>query len=420
MNSYPTATAPPVRTELRIWRAALLTFLLAAGTGMFLRFGLLHGFPGGLQFGDVRHAHSHLMFFGWATPVLMLLLLKLTGRNRGRAVPLLLGAVLLTSLSTYVPFLLSGYRFTVIGSRALPLSMIASALCGLTWYAFLFMWLRRNRQADRQPADVFFSAALVLLLLSSLAAASLAFAGILHWGTAAINSLAMFFLELFAEGWFGLAVIGVAYRLHPAARVGRGARTGLLLLSSGLVMRCLADALLANGIGNPVFFVHSGNFLAGSGMFLALAPLAAVLLRQRPGLWHVTIALLGLKGTFDLLFTVPYVSALSDAAGLRVLYLHAFLLGAVSIGLIAAARRVWGRRAFRLPWLFTAAVLVMTGALLPVSGAWPAAWAGRWTLQLAAWTSGLPIITAAAGLLLGPPAAERRSPVGVADGAASP
>ena len=29
------------------------------------------GLPGGLAYVNVRHAHSHLMFFGWVTPALM-------------------------------------------------------------------------------------------------------------------------------------------------------------------------------------------------------------------------------------------------------------------------------------------------------------------------------------------------------------
>lgn len=397
---FPAGSGGGRNWEIRTWRSTLLLFLLAAGTGVFLRFGLLNGFPGGLLFPDVRHAHSHLMFFGWATPVLMVLLLKLTGRDGGKPVRFLLGAVLLTALSTFVPFLLSGYRFTVIGGRALPLSMIASGLCGMTWYAFLVLWLVRSRRAERRPTDAFFSAALILLLLSSVAAAALAPAGVFRWGPAVINSLAMFFLELFAEGWFGLALIGIAYRLHPEVRFGSPAKTGLWLLSSGLVMRCLADALLTNGIAGTTFFVHAGNLLAGSGMLLILAPLAALLRRRQFGLWHVVWGLLALKGVFDLLFTVPALSALSDAAGLRVFYLHAFLLGAISIGLIAAARHVWGERAFSQPWLFTAAVLVMTASLLPISGAWPRAWTGRWTLVAAAWTSTLPVLAAAAGLLL--------------------
>lgn len=43
------------------WWGALGCFTIAAATGAGYRFGLLRGFPWGLQLADVRHAHSQLM-----------------------------------------------------------------------------------------------------------------------------------------------------------------------------------------------------------------------------------------------------------------------------------------------------------------------------------------------------------------------
>lgn len=48
----------------RIWKAALVGFIIAGATGSLMRFGMIHGYPAGLQFVNVRHAHSHLMYFG--------------------------------------------------------------------------------------------------------------------------------------------------------------------------------------------------------------------------------------------------------------------------------------------------------------------------------------------------------------------
>ena len=51
---------------------ALFALALAADTGVLLRFGLIHGMPDWAQnYGAVRHAHSHLMYFGWVTLALM-------------------------------------------------------------------------------------------------------------------------------------------------------------------------------------------------------------------------------------------------------------------------------------------------------------------------------------------------------------
>ena len=57
-----------------VWWGALGCFVLAGLTGVFFRFGVSSGVTWGLSLGNVRHAHSHLMYFGWVTPVLMALI----------------------------------------------------------------------------------------------------------------------------------------------------------------------------------------------------------------------------------------------------------------------------------------------------------------------------------------------------------
>lgn len=59
------------------WFSALGVFVLAGLTGAFMRFGLIYGFPWGLQYANIRHAHSHTMYFGWVTPALMALIAAL-------------------------------------------------------------------------------------------------------------------------------------------------------------------------------------------------------------------------------------------------------------------------------------------------------------------------------------------------------
>jgi len=69
-----------------IWKAALVCFIIAGATGSLMRFGMLYGYPAGLQFVNVRHAHSHLMYFGWVTPALMALIAANLPRVTGRQV----------------------------------------------------------------------------------------------------------------------------------------------------------------------------------------------------------------------------------------------------------------------------------------------------------------------------------------------
>ncbi len=388
--------------HFRVWRVALACFVLAAATGVLIRFSLLHGFPFGLQFGDVRHAHSHLMFFGWVTPPLMMLLLQFQGGSISRQVRWLLGCTLLAALASYVPFLLSGYRPLPLFGRELPVSMIVSGLNGLPWIWFMVMYVLRDKSRPRHAGSSYFRAALLMLLFSVISVALLAIAGSSGASPVTINALAFLFLELFAEGWFGLAIIGLAWRMLNGARSTQASRFGLGLLILALTVRCVADVFVKTG--QPAFepVALAGSGLAGLGLLMTLAPLWPVLRRERPGLWHACVALLSAKGVFDLILSQPYLASWNEAAGLNVFYLHAFLLGAVSFGLIAAVRGAWSPAAFRYPWAFAAAVFVMLAALLPVTGAWPAAWSGRWALQAAAWTSVGPPAVVLLVLLTGP------------------
>src|SRR5690606_31335246 len=73
--------------------------------------------------------------------------------------------------------------------------------------------------------------------------------------------------------------------------------------------------------------------------------------------------------------------------GLRVLLLHAFLLGAVTLALAAAMRALLGRAGWRgLGW-FALTIAVMLVFLLPLTGVWPAGLGGPWALRAAFYTS---------------------------------
>ena len=51
---------------------AVTALVVTAWTGVLMRFGMVYGFPTWAQnFGAIRHAHSHLMYFGWVTLALM-------------------------------------------------------------------------------------------------------------------------------------------------------------------------------------------------------------------------------------------------------------------------------------------------------------------------------------------------------------
>ena len=101
-----------------LWKISLGCFILAALTGFLYRLGMVGWLPAlwGLGLGNIRHAHSHLMFFGWAVPFPLVILLNyLVSKVDDRATGVIwmrysLTVALLFGILSYPFFLLYGYR----------------------------------------------------------------------------------------------------------------------------------------------------------------------------------------------------------------------------------------------------------------------------------------------------------------------
>lgn len=392
------------------------SFTLAALTGAFMRFGMYLGLPWGLQLGDVRHAHSHLMFFSWATPALALAA-HAALRQSGRRLPggaAVAGAAALAGLLAYVPFLLSGYRLLPLGDAELPLSMMASGLNGVVWYALAGLWLAGSWRARRTVAMRLMDGAVAMLLASTFGVLLLMVEGIGGTATpAGVAANADFFLTLFADGWFGLAILGLAALHVSGGRLaGRPVGGFAWLLGGAMVLRAVgryAEDALALGWGAGV---ETAGAAVAALAWLALvyllwpvaredgeavgavAPAGATLLLRQ-----LSLGLLLVKGVVELVGVHPLLGAQMTLPPVRVLFLHAFLLGAVSFGLIAAVRHALGEGAFRFAGAFVIAVFLMVAALLPLTPWWPRPLAGPWMLQAAAYTSLGPVLVALASLL---------------------
>jgi hypothetical protein len=395
-----------------IWGLALASFVLAAGTGAYFRFTMVTPLPGVHEF--IRHAHSHLMFFSWVTPALILLIGLELGRRglatRGFALTALLSA--LGGLLTYLPFLRSGYHLTPIAGKALPISMLASGLNGLFWYSFVALYVISTWRVKRDARLRLFDVAVALLVVSTVGIGALAFLG----ATAQVQrpvmlALVDWFLTLFADGWFGLAILGQAALQVSKQRLARWPLGPLAwLLALGMVVRSVGR------FANDALHLQWAPGVEGMGG--ALAALAWLVLV--PAVWRVergpavssealrgatlllrqlALTLLLVKGLVELIGSPPALSVWLSQPALRVFFLHAFLLGAVSFSLIAAMRAALGRGAFRAAPAFAVAVAVMVAALLPLTPVWPRAWAGPWILPAAAYTSLGPLLVALLALL---------------------
>ena len=375
---------------------ALLCFVLAALTGTLLRYGLLHGFPFDLHFVNVRHAHSHLMYFGWVTPALFVLIAAAVQRATDRPSRRGFGAAIWLTLAcaviAYPPFFLSGYNLTQIGELHLPLSMIAASLNVLAWYAFVGVYLSHRVRLKGNLPLLCFDASLFLLVLSSLGAWGLAAAAFAPFASPDLMSLLVsFFLDLFSSGWFALALLGLLYGALPAASHGGAARIGLVLIVAGLLASAFGELL---AVPAPVAAI--GAAVAGVGLLTSAAVLGAAAVRQRAGALTFLALLLAFLGAVELARASPVVDRLMQLWGLEVFLLHGYLLGFVTLGLVALALRTFAPKGQASLWWMAAGAVLVLVSLVPLTALWPPAWRGRWALEFALWASVAPIVTAGA------------------------
>ncbi|KAA3656321.1 MAG: hypothetical protein DWQ04_31475 [Chloroflexi bacterium] len=375
-----------------VWLTALGCFVLAGSTGVLLRFGMLMGFPFGLQYVNVRHAHSHLMFMGWVTPALMGLMVvwlpELTGRpfspKRTRQFKFTLIAVFVLSLMVYVPFLLFGYASVQIGDANMPLASNISGLNMISWYAFAWFYRQETKGVARIRPLRLMDAALVLLVLSTFGAWGLGLTIILGVQDPAISSsMTHMFLDLFSEGWFVLAMLGIIHAKLPALQNHQWLRRS----EDALVMALPVIFLL----GVPTHLLPMPVRLLGSlgalVVSFALWTQVVVVWRQVASVWRWPLGFLALKATANFLMTVPAVVAWAEQAGLRVPYLHWLLLGFVTLGLVGAARQVWDQKVVPHVGGLTAVIFLLLLSLIPLTSVWPSQLSGLWTRQFAAWVS---------------------------------
>jgi hypothetical protein len=232
------------------------------------------------------------------------------------------------------------------------------------------------------------------------------------WGVAVVSRLGIedpfwsvalthMFLDLFSEGWMVLAVLGLAHAALAgdllSASQKRRSRWGENLIVMGLPLVFLL-AMPVDLVPDGLRLIASlGGLLVAAGLLVSVWALWPAVAPSWTG-WRVPLVLLTLKTLLSLGMIIPAAALWAQRNGLRVLYLHTLLLGFVTLGLVVAAREVWGRLAVRGQSWLVASVLFTLATLLPLTGLWPESLAGRWVLQLAAWASLGPVI-AVAGML---------------------
>ncbi|MDX1637049.1 MAG: hypothetical protein R3281_03700 [Balneolaceae bacterium] len=386
-----------------LWQVIFFCFLAAALTGVLFRAGMTGWLPGELSLQNIRHAHSHLMFFGWASalPLYMVyrraLFLTTSSKERVRGVMLMkwsLRGTLLFGLLSFPFFLFYGYHPVPVGNMALPVSVILSGLVMICWYVYLagYLWVRKDIPAAEQ--NVWFEGALVMLVISSFGA----------WGVAVVQTIGLpgalagkamthFFLACFTEGWVVLATLAMLDEWLETEEqqfpVSKQALAAAIMLGAPLTFPYgIPESLLtlpmlgtarAGGVmaGGGLLFVIVGMFRSGKSYGALVA-------------WPLWLLLA--KGVLQVAASViPAGFWLSDHA-LRIFYLHLLLLGGFTlagIGLLHAVTptaSIW----YIMVSLSIAAVLA---SLLLLTRFWPVTWSGMWIYYAVTVVAILPVVT---------------------------
>lgn len=379
----------------RALNVAFALFAIAGLTGALYRGVVAWGWDTGLDPVNIRHAHSHLMYFGWVTPALFVLIGGYAAARGARPVPgRLMAWTLGLALTTAAAFLPWGYQPALVGHAHIPITIILSTACMVAWY-FWLAWYRTARASlSREPSRALLDAAAWFLGLSTLGAWSVA--AVVPFGAEAADLKLVFahlFLQYFAEGWFVLGLVGIAWsRLERPVPVPAWA---LSMSVAGIVFSFLLTL--------PESLVESRLQLvarmAGLAHGIGTVGLAWTWWRNAPsalrGTWGLPLLILAAKGATQAGAVLVPGIWWAELVPVRILYLHVMLLGFVSLAI--------GAEALRGAWLrgFQAACFLVVISLVPFTQLWPFEPPGMAGLQGAAWVSFGPPIVALAALLGG-------------------
>lgn len=355
----------------RVWQLSLLSFIIAAVTGFLYRYGMLYPMADSLNFANIRHAHSHLMFFNWVSPPVMIWIASqlvpssdtrtLTKFNSCFYVMIFLGFL------SYPFFLLYGYHSVPVGSASMPLAAIISGLVMITWYWYGALYFKLRKTEGTSLPFLFYDSALIALFISSLGAWGVSIFQFTPVDSPLISSaMTHFFLGVFTEGWAVLGILGIMWHKSEITNIpiNSGWLWQPILFGSMLIF----PFSLSESAITPAM-----HYTAKIGATLVAASLALNLyLFFKSGsfkgfIWKTILGLFVVKVLFQITVVLP-AGIWPAEHGLRVLYLHLLLLGIVSPLLI----HVFYPNRYALSKItFTALVLLVLLSLGMISGYWP-------------------------------------------------
>ncbi len=334
-----------------LYRTTVLLYAAAAATGLLflLKLYYLPDIPFAAE--NIRHAHSHLMFFGWGViPPLLILLKKPAGypgrqpQTQTKAVFIL---ILLFAVFSHPSFLLFGYKSALLGNKKIPLSIIISTVSMILWYF---------------PAYRFFRLARLPFAFLALSTAG-------AWGLAVLQAagtdapvirdlLKHLFLSWFMFGWLIPVLLDVSIPASGQPKKFRNIyqliRKRILWISILFLPVTSMDLSSQDGaIGQILFFTgRTSAIIYGSYLVSASALLLTGAERNKHSVSAVALAAAGLS----LFFADPDLMA-----GYRLFFIHTLLAGGATVLIAAGLSK---SRIFVIIFSFSAVSVAVSRLLL--------------------------------------------------------
>lgn len=360
-----------------------------------------------LELGNIRHAHSHLMFFGWVTLMPFLFISRYYSRRKSETAPFLYsltGWLFWLALATWPAFLLYGYEPVAIGTADLPISVMLSGIIMIFWYLFMGAYLLTRKTVD-DPAKPFYRTALWLLIVSSIGAWSVAAAQFLAPHNALLAKASThFFLTVFSEGWCMLFALGTLNLIiHPSnatATPSTSLKWAIGSIAAGSLF--LFPYAMGTDFISPIWLgiVRAASALTLIGYIMLLIQWWPSLNKLKT-LEKLPILFLAFKSLMLAFSIFLPVDLWIGKHQIQIFYLHTSLMGFVSLTLLVYLRRLL-INLIPEEWpfiLFCLTLVLIWISLIPLTPFWPIAFKGAWIYELAALTAPLP--TLAAFLLMG-------------------
>lgn len=319
-------------------RISLFNLLLVALVGCLMRYKIAYSLPW-LPQKSALNAHSKFALAGWLSMILMTLMVQYLSREQKnpavwKKYNWLLWGNLLTAYALIGSLIWEGYGFVTI---------VVSTLSVLISYVFAVVyWLDLNRRPARLITHLWFKAALIWNVLSSLGPFMLAYmlaARITHenWYLATIY----FFLHFQYNGWFFFVCGGLLYSANTGDT--KGARNTFYALAISCAPAYFLSILWAQVPFGTYLIAIVTTIVQLVGWCMLLLQVrrgGIVLLNQMRPTVQMLFVLAALAGSikFLLQFGSVHPELAKLTLGFRPIvigYLHLVLLGFITIFIIA-------------------------------------------------------------------------------------